>query len=537
MIGETMGGGMNKLSVETSNEVKNINQLAQSDYPWELSYAQIETFVKTDEKLNPYEEKILWFFDTDGKLKGKAMTIWTLTFTQASDGTVSLPSYDTTAPTDKFKIEYTVQTKLATEKITTIDALKYNDAASLSTEKLFSPDTKFTDVFTAKTEKALSLFDDYQQTLYRKFMESIVDPGLDAFISDDNYTTAFTKLEEILAKNMKYSELTDLKALIEKEDLSADEKTLIVDKFKTIFSYITYLTDGKADGTNLSVLINAFRWIEYKKLFWPDRTTTYPLITDYRKDIANNLKSASSLQRQTVENLIGFTAFYRLSGKWRGYSMTALGATNVLSNGNLDESMEKIDNADELPKAQEWFTNNLDVNKTNKKMILEKLNKQLESQKITLKSEDLNSLFKWEYISIGDWNKKVTLDVQYYFYLLGECGNESIWAQINSIKIYEKISGEYRETTVDGETAWITRKKRDVTIETQTKNSEYDIVATQKDLTISGAVSKKKKIETPPPPPPTQVDAIVPPPPPHTEPDPIPPPPPPPPTDPDSLNP
>jgi hypothetical protein len=33
MIGETMGGGMNKLSVETSNEVKNINQLAQSDYP------------------------------------------------------------------------------------------------------------------------------------------------------------------------------------------------------------------------------------------------------------------------------------------------------------------------------------------------------------------------------------------------------------------------------------------------------------------------------------------------------------------------
>jgi hypothetical protein len=137
--------------------------------------------------------------------------------------------------------------------------LKYNDAASLSTEKLFSPDTKFTDVFTAKTEKALSLFDDYQQTLYRKFMESIVDPGLDAFISDDNYTTAFTKLEEILAKNMKYSELTDLKALIEKEDLSADEKTLIVDKFKTIFSYITYLTDGKADGTNLSVLINAFR--------------------------------------------------------------------------------------------------------------------------------------------------------------------------------------------------------------------------------------------------------------------------------------
>ena len=74
--------------------------------------------------------------------------------------------------------------------------------------------------------------------------------------------------------------------------------------------------------------------------------------------------------------------------------MTALGATNVLSNGNLETSMAKIDNADELSKTQEWFTKNLDVNTANKDIILAKLNKQLESQKIILTADKLNSLFK-----------------------------------------------------------------------------------------------------------------------------------------------
>jgi len=48
--------------------------------------------------------------------------------------------------------------------------------------------------------------------------------------------------------------LNDIKALIEKPYLSAIEKILIVDKFKTIFSYILNLTDGKEDGQNLAAL-------------------------------------------------------------------------------------------------------------------------------------------------------------------------------------------------------------------------------------------------------------------------------------------
>jgi hypothetical protein len=50
------------------------------------------------------------------------------------------------------------------------------------------------------------------------------------------------------------------------KDLSHNEQILIVDKFKTIFSYITYLSDGKNDGKNLSELISSTRKNVYTKM-------------------------------------------------------------------------------------------------------------------------------------------------------------------------------------------------------------------------------------------------------------------------------
>lgn len=78
---------------------------------------------------------------------------------------------------------------------------------------------------------------------------------MDAFIDADNYDAAFTTLKSILATNNEYKKMSDLKSLMESTTLSPDEKIFIVDKFKTIFSYITYLSDGKNDGQNLAALI------------------------------------------------------------------------------------------------------------------------------------------------------------------------------------------------------------------------------------------------------------------------------------------
>jgi hypothetical protein len=59
--------------------------------------------------------------------------------------------------------------------------------------------------------------------------------------------------------------------------------------------------------------------------------TPYPLTTDYRKMILANIKGENELTRTPVDNLVGFTAFYRLHGEGRKYAMTPVGGTNVLT--------------------------------------------------------------------------------------------------------------------------------------------------------------------------------------------------------------
>lgn len=53
--------------------------------------------------------------------------------------------------------------------------------------------------------------------------------------------------------------------------------------------------------------------------------TEYPCSTDYRTTILENFKGESKLTRTPVENLIGFTAFYKLNGEGRKYAMTPIG--------------------------------------------------------------------------------------------------------------------------------------------------------------------------------------------------------------------
>ncbi|HBB04687.1 TPA: hypothetical protein DCZ39_07525 [Patescibacteria group bacterium] len=69
---------------------------------------------------------------------------------------------------------------------------------------------------------------------------------MDSFIDSTNYATAFDTLEKMLKNNPKYTELPEVKRLID-STTSPEEKMFVVDKFKTIFSYVTEITDGKND--------------------------------------------------------------------------------------------------------------------------------------------------------------------------------------------------------------------------------------------------------------------------------------------------
>ena len=49
-------------------------------------------------------------------------------------------------------------------------------ASTIDIKNTFVIPTNINSVFIESTEKTLSLFDDYEQTLYKNFMKSIVDP-------------------------------------------------------------------------------------------------------------------------------------------------------------------------------------------------------------------------------------------------------------------------------------------------------------------------------------------------------------------------
>jgi len=501
----------------------------------------IKNMTGTGKNVETAKRETAAFFDTAGKLikpKGSVVTFsptsiewntlttWTLTITKNTDWASYSVSLET-MPTDQLTIHYIDQKQheavLATAQDIEANREVTTGVSETEIKRVFAIPTNISDVFIEQTENTLSIFDDYNKTLYKEFMESIVDTWVDSFLDAHDYETAFTTLKKLLAKNAKYDELPELKQLIERPDLSANEKMLIVDKFKTIFSYITILTNGKWDWQDLNKLIEKRKNI-YQTMIWPNKDK-YPLTTDYRSTILHNLKWKDTLTRTPVENLIGFTAFYKLNGNGRKYAMTPIWGTNVLSWGNLEESMMTI-NEEEKWAAQEWFIKNLEVNSDNKKIVLEKISNLLNKNNIMLTATDLENnltdFLTWKELIIQDLRldslKKISIDINRVFYLLGECANESLGIKINGIKI--------KEFTTTGEeyaASWTPIQEYEGGMDLNIKSHSIasKVLTQEKKVGVKFHKAKRRNKETPPPPPPTDPDPETPP------------PPPPPPTDPD----
>jgi hypothetical protein len=228
-----------------------------------------------------------------------------LTITKNTDDSYTV-ALDDTDPIDKLTINYIDQNAYQEAKNKAIYN-KENRSVTTTFDEIdikneFKLPTNISAVFAQDTEETLSVFDNHDKTLYKEFMESIVDAPLGEFIDATDYTKAFDSLKNILATNKKYNELPDLKSLIERTDLTPNEKMLIVDKFKTIFSYVLELTDGTNDGKKLSSLISV-RKLTYTTMNGPNGEK-FPAMDDYRTIIVNNLKDENALERTSVPNLI-----------------------------------------------------------------------------------------------------------------------------------------------------------------------------------------------------------------------------------------
>lgn len=473
-------------------------------------------------KVENVRKEMATFFDAEGKLQTPPNCIvtfepttiehntlknGTLTIQKTANNTFTV-SLDTSTSADQLKIRYLDQTTYMEDINNPDNREKEREIVSLSEiQTIFTMPANVTDAFADSTERTLSIFDDYQNTLYKNFMKYIVDDWLDHFINADNYDKAFTTLKSILENNNEYKNLPNLISLME-SNLSYDEKIFIVDKFKTIFSYITYLSNGKKDGQNLSALIINKRKNAYTRILWPDESTKYPCSTDYRTTILENLKGRDELTRTPVENLIGFTAFYRLGGEARKYAMTPIGWTKVLTWATLESSMMHLDATDEK-NTKEWFISNLEVNTDHKTMVLEKFNLLLKNKGITITSDQLPALLKWESLSIDSW-RKISIDISRVFYLLGECANESLGMKIEGIKIQEfKQTNEYVAI-------WTPEQEYRGGLHLSVKNDSItSVVLTQEEKVSWRHRQSLAGLTTPPPPNPTDVDPELPPPPPN----------------------
>ncbi len=291
-------------------------------------------------------------------------------------------------------------------------------------------------------EKRLSLMDNGHNWAYVAFMNAAADANLDNVLDNSDYEAAFTALTNLLNWKLRDSCFDWLRWKL--ANATAEEKVMIVDRFKAIFSYNDKLTNKWALKAQLKN-----RGSGYKELYWYDRNERFPLISniDYRKAIQERLNSKWTFGRIHNPNLVGMTAFYRLgqNNVWRSYMMTELWWTNVL----WWETMPITDQGD-LERTQKWFIKNLEKSWTHKELLKASLSTKLKSilnvEELTLSDENLISLLQWEDIDI--WDKKVKINSKYVFYLLWECANESIWMELWDITVRTKIESHEDEENV-----------------------------------------------------------------------------------------
>lgn len=293
-------------------------------------------------------------------------------------------------------------------------------------------------------------YDTNDWRLYTEFMDATCNTKDDGKVYISDYDDALDKLKNMLDNSSgfknNYQWLDKLKNLVNNNAFTKNQKIMLVDQCKMFFSYEEKLTDWSKDCENLKNLIED-RWDVYETLPGYVTTWEFPLKwKDYRSKVVNQLEWRADLSSNVVWNLVGMTAFYKRwkwtnvqMTEWRGYSMTEMWNTTPLW-----WVMVPIESS-ELAATKEWFWKNFDASEIHKdiltKTILDHVKNlifktvyDIDANNITI--NDIENILKWQN-SIDIWwkNVKIDLDIDYVFYLLQECGNESIWIQLNWIKI------------------------------------------------------------------------------------------------------
>ena len=417
-----------RIDESTINDNEKMQELFKmSDFPlsecvdskdWKVFF-KLKDWFNIDTSWNPKIEIKQWILS--------APELWKLQITKTEQGTY-VAIFDDSVK-DKLSITYIDEKK----------AREYNEnrRQELGLENAFDQYEELNNMFN-NIETRLSRLDDGQWWNYADFMDYASDM-IDGVLDENDYGRAFDKLKYMLSKlNSRDLSDTNLSALKQKIDwwnLSYDEKTLIVDRFKMLFSYHINLSDWQKDYANLLDAVSG-RWNVYERLTGYNKEK-FPLAWQwYREKILAQLKDRTTLQREVRPGLIGMTAFYRYNKdwrrikEWRWYSMTEMWRTTVLW-----WAYEEL--TDDLSKRR--FISNLKSSNVHQKILNESLTSKIRSVKwlenVTLSNDQLIQMLEWKDIDIWTKNIKIWIEAKYMFYLLWECWNESIWVNLEKLII------------------------------------------------------------------------------------------------------
>ena len=226
-----------------------------------------------------------------------------------------------------------------------------------------------------------------------------------------------------------------------KEFANPELATQIMDRLKAVFATVPdSLKASKTAVENLARQRNSEYMRHHQRKSVLEDFSDGKLKIDY-VGLAGQLSPKP--QSNPMENLIGFTAFYRRNAKdARGMSMTAYGQTNVL---DKTFPVEKEQEA----QAKQWLLENLEKQPMQLKAIAKSIGKfEEKSDALTndgyLSEKSIKALLSWK--SIDLWKQNITLNTQIVKYFLAECANESIGIQIDGITIEDSQQVEQQPT-------------------------------------------------------------------------------------------
>lgn len=431
-------------------EVEKINGWVENADVWESKYFPIKECANVEKGKAAFELKEwfgkncidVWWNNSLISLEWDSLTMpqtGTLTILLKSDGKYYM--YYRSTPSDKLSIDYQLEwSTTITNTVGNSTTITIENGQSINWK---NTNINFVDVFQDYDsidrifdgiEKGLSKMDDARPWKYATFMDAASDVVNRSIIDNSSYDTAFDALKDILDKKIDDHTFDALRNKIYADNLSINEKVMVVDRFKSIFSYHIDLTNGTNNWNYFNKLLR-WRGEIYKNLKWYDRNQKFPkLDTDYRSKISSKIWNIDKLEKIEKNNLFGMTAFYRLwnSHEWRSYSMTQMWSTNVLG-GYMENILEW-----DLEATQNWFLNNLDKSGPHKNILKETLQKQIWITDLNLTDEQLKMLLMWKPIDINDGKTRINLGLEYVFYLLWECANESIGINLQNITIMER---------------------------------------------------------------------------------------------------